>query len=123
MEKIINISDTVRVEAGPARCRAVATPELLDDKVTATHYKVGAADALGKPIVANQEMDYLDWKGAPVWHIYQIATEVEIDSDGKKVSRTRWRPRGCHTSRDAALVAAAQLPAAKIDPKADRVGC
>ena len=43
--ELIVIGKTIRVESGPARKTAIATKELLDDKVTAEHYKVGALDA------------------------------------------------------------------------------
>ncbi len=66
---------TFRVEAGPAYKTAVATPELLDDHVTASHYKVGQKDAMGKTIVLGERITYLDYKGVDVWYIYKLGKE------------------------------------------------
>lgn len=79
--KLIQVTPDIRVESGPARKRALATQELLDNSRTAPHYyegvrKVGkelkrGVDALGKPIQIGQHMDYLDWHNEYVWYIYQ----------------------------------------------------
>lgn len=74
---MIQLSATVRVEDGPVRKRATATKELLDDTVTAKHYRVGSKDSLGKIIKLGQDMDYIDWKSRErVWNVYQ-ETELE----------------------------------------------
>jgi hypothetical protein len=80
----IKISETVVIESGPAKKKAIATYELLSDSVTAGHYKAGAKDAMYKPIVLGQEMTYLDWLGEWVWYIYQ-EREVGIDAKGRPV--------------------------------------
>jgi hypothetical protein len=67
------ITETTRIEAGPPRKKAVATEELLSDRVTASHYQVGRLDALGKPIQLSQEMDYIDWLCPnKVWYVYKL---------------------------------------------------
>jgi hypothetical protein len=80
----ISISETVVIESGPAKKKAIATEELLSDAVTAGHYKAGAKDAMYKSIVIGQEMTYLDWLGAWVWYVYQ-EREVGIDAAGRPV--------------------------------------
>lgn len=85
MSDIKKISDTiteidgkVRIESGPARLRAKATKELLSDDVTATHYKVGAIDAVGKKIELGKEMTYIDWKSRDVvFYIYKLGKDDE----------------------------------------------
>jgi hypothetical protein len=122
----IQISDTVVVENGPAKKRAIATEELLDDAVTAEHYKVGKRDAHYKPIVLGQEMAYLDYRGEWAWYIYQRA-EVGIDAEGRVVgidqdgrlvdspAAIRTEPRfvvaDIQATKDDALIAAATLAA------------
>jgi hypothetical protein len=113
----IEVGTTVRVENGPTRKTTIATEEVLDDKVTAVHYKVGQGDAMGKPIVLGEEMTYLDYRGQWVWYIYQLG-EVGIDKDGvvilpgdksgRKAIRTeeRWIPAGVEESKAAALAVA-----------------
>jgi len=80
----IKISETIVIESGPAKKKAIATEELLSDAVTAGHYKVGGRDAMNKPIVLGEEMTYLDWLGAWVWYVYQ-EREVGIDAAGRPV--------------------------------------
>lgn len=72
-----------RVEPGPRKIVAVATPELLDDAVTAIQYVEGKVDALGQPIVLDTEMTYLDWKGAAdgnegsvVFYLYEYRERI-----------------------------------------------
>lgn len=60
-----------RIERGPVTKQAIATPELLDNAVTASHYHVGGLDANGKTIVLGEPMTYHDWKGEYAWKIYQ----------------------------------------------------
>lgn len=99
-ETFVKINDdSIRIEAGPARKRAVATKELLDDAVTATHYKVGLPDAMGKPIVLGEEFDYVDWRAdALAWNVYV--------KDKNGVFQTKGKP---HDSYDAAIGAVAEL--------------
>jgi hypothetical protein len=86
---LVEISKTQRVERGPARKRAVATKELLDDSSTAPHYRAGWRDAKGKPIALDQEMDYLDYYGEWVWHCYEWQ-KVMLDKDGN-ITKNRAR--------------------------------
>ena len=72
-----------RVEPGPRKIVAVATPELLDDAVTAEHYAEGKIDAHGQEIVLDAEMTYLDWTGAhrgdegsTVYYLYENRERV-----------------------------------------------
>jgi hypothetical protein len=95
--ELIEIGSTIRVENGPARKTAVATPELLDDKMTASHYQVGAFDAMGKRIVLGESMTYLDYRGKWVWYIYQLKDD-ETAPEGK-----RWMPAGVEETQEAAL--------------------
>jgi hypothetical protein len=123
--ELIEIGSTIRVENGPARKTAVATKELLDDKVTAGHYREGAFDALGKRIKLGQPMTYLDYRGEWVWYIYQLG-EVGVNAKGEillpdsphiiknyepedKVpvrTEERWLPVGIETTKERALTAA-----------------
>ena len=123
--EMIEIGSTIRVENGPARKVAVATAELMDDKVTASHYQVGAFDAMGKRIVLGESMTYLDYRGELVWYIYQLS-DVGINERGevlfpdspfilknfepedKVAVRTeeRWLPVGIETTKERALTAA-----------------
>jgi hypothetical protein len=95
----IKISESIVIESGPAKKKAIATEELLSDAVTAGHYKAGMrkitkpdgsvvekpyVDAMNKPIVLGEEMTYLDWLGAWVWYVYQ-EREVGIDAAGRPV--------------------------------------
>lgn len=75
--------DQVRIEQGPALKNAIATPELLHNDQTASHYEAGAFDALGKRIELGQPMDYLDHGGAvnegsKTYYVYQ---REEIDTE------------------------------------------
>jgi len=123
--EMIEIGSAIRVENGPARKVAVATAELMDDKVTASHYQVGAFDAMGKRIVLGESMTYLDYRGELVWYIYQLS-DVGINERGevlfpdspfilknfepedKVAVRTeeRWLPVGIETTKERALTAA-----------------
>lgn len=67
---LIQVTDKLRVEDGPARKRAMATPELME-KLKA-HYTMGGIDALGKRIIKDQHFDYLDWDGSRVWYAYKM---------------------------------------------------
>jgi hypothetical protein len=113
-DNIIEIDGKVRIEVGPARFKAIATKELLDDKVTAAHYQVGLPDALGKPIELGKEFTYIDWKGlsAPVHYIYALEAVDETDDKGKKSTINRWMPKGSKPSEAEALSAAVTMAAA-----------
>jgi hypothetical protein len=80
--EMIEIGSTIRVENGPAQKVAVATKELLDNAVTASHYQVGAFDSMGKRIVLGESMTYLDYLAEDVWYIYQLG-QMGIDEDGR----------------------------------------
>jgi hypothetical protein len=92
---MIEIGEAIRVENGPARRTAVATKALLDDAKTARHYRVGEKDAMGKVIVLDAPMTYLDYKGAWVWYVYKF------DAD-----EGRWLPVAVEATKDLALTAA-----------------
>lgn len=92
----IQLSNTIRIEKGPVRKFGKATPELLDNKVTASHYFVGGKDAYGEDIVFGQRFCYLDWKGDWVWYIYRW-------EDG------RYRPVDVQPTEDAAREAALEF--------------
>jgi hypothetical protein len=101
--ELIEIGETIRVENGPARQTAVATEELLDDTVTASHYHVGMRDAMGKVIALGEPMTYLDYHGEWIWYIYQLQDD-ETAPDGK-----RWMAAGAETTKERALKAAELL--------------
>lgn len=96
--ELIEIGESVRVENGPARKTEIASVALLDDAVTASHYKEGAVDAMGKPIVLGEPMTYLDYRGKWVWYVYQLRDDP--------AGGQRWMPAGVETSKDRALTAA-----------------
>jgi hypothetical protein len=126
--EMIEIGTTIRVENGPARKTAVATEELLDDAVTASHYQVGSLDAMGKKIVLGKPMTYLDYLAEDVWYIYQLG-QMGIDAEGRPLkpekaedqcskaawkakaaegvrTEERWIPVGVEASKAAALAIA-----------------
>jgi hypothetical protein len=123
--ELIEIGSTIRVENGPARKTAVATKELLDDKVTAHHYQEGQFDALGKRIKLGEAMTYLDYFGELAWYIYKLG-EVGINAQGEVLfpdspfilkanepedqvavrTEQRWLPVGIETTKERALTAA-----------------
>ncbi len=103
---VIDIDGKFRIEKGPLRKKAIATKELLDDEVTAAHYKVGAPDSLGKPIVLGQEMNYIDWKNRRTeftFTVYQLKDVEQVDKDGKKTIVKRFMPLGNYPDEMAAL--------------------
>ena len=126
--EMIEIGSTIRVENGPVQKVAVATKELLDNAVTASHYQVGAFDSMGKRIVLGQPMTYLDYLAEDVWYIYQLG-QMGIDADGRPLkpeksedqcskaawkavaaegvrTEERWIPVGVEASKAAALAVA-----------------
>ncbi|MBE3088019.1 MAG: hypothetical protein IMZ71_02735 [Chloroflexi bacterium] len=124
--EMIEIGTTIRVENGPARKTAIATEELLDNKVIASHYQAGLKDALGKVIILGEPMTYLDYRGELVWYIYQLQ-EVGVNAEGevllpdskhilktgrepedRKAVKTveKWLPVAVETTKELALTAA-----------------
>lgn len=125
-EALIEIDGRVRVERGPRMLTAVATEELLSNEVTASHYKVGGLDKLGKVIVLGEEMTYLDWLGKHVFHLYEYCVEdwtgpntFVLDADGNKTKDAEgkfvlelgpaWRRRGMYEEEVLAVAAAVEL--------------
>lgn len=94
-ESLAYCGSDFRIERGPALKTAKATPEMLSDEKTASHYyaprpmvnaqghpyknKSGkpkmeyARDAVGNPIELNKEFTFLDWKNPDtyVWYVYE----------------------------------------------------
>lgn len=123
-----SFGSTVRVEPGPARLKAVASPDLLDNAHTAQHYQVGLRDAGGRVIREGEEFDYLDWNGhndanqdgvgrTTVFYLYQERTVPVLDAsdnpiqgdDGQPAVEQRWIEVGVYKSREAANNAAEKL--------------
>jgi hypothetical protein len=98
--ELIQISESVRVESGPRREKAIATAELAPDqdskgkvkdvleqthrtlpngKRLAKHYKLGMRDAWGKIIQEGEEFTFLDYFGEQVWYMYQLE-DVPLES-------------------------------------------
>jgi hypothetical protein len=121
-DNIIEIDGKVRIEVGPARIKAIATKEILDDKVTAAHYAVGLPDALGKPIKIGEEFTYIDWKGLKpqVHYVYALETVEEVnDVTGAKAKVDRWLPKDVKpTEQEALSVATAIAASLTASPKA-----
>jgi hypothetical protein len=90
MGEQIRVTPTLRVEAGPARKKAIATKEMVGDQdsraklpdgtVLAKHYKLGLKDAFGKLITEGEEFTFLDYFGPEVWYFYQLE-DVELEAD------------------------------------------
>lgn len=100
MGQLIQVTETVRIESGPARRKRVATevdarprggPEVDKGKSGGTR---GPFDAAGRKIVAGEEMEYLDWQGDHVWYVYKA------DEDG------RYQRVGCEETMDKARTVA-----------------
>ena len=96
----------VRVEMAKPYRTVVATEDLLDDKVTAEHYRVGTFDALGKPIVLGEDMTYVDWRNPQdvVWRVYEWHLDEASD-------RECWVPTDDYATRDEAVNEAARRAA------------
>lgn len=104
----IQVTDTICVDFGKVRKRAIATEELLSDDVTASHYKlvmgkdakgedVPGRGADGEVIKLGEEMEYLDHRSKTLeWVVYQ--------NDGD-----RYQPVSRHPSEEEAVAAAEQL--------------
>lgn len=67
----IEIGSTIRIESGPALRRLKATEQALDNAKTAEHYQVGLPDALGKVIAPGAMFSFLDYRGEPVFYLFQ----------------------------------------------------
>jgi hypothetical protein len=125
---ILAIGDTIRIEPGPALIRAVATPELLANDVTADHYQAPrdatpeeiaskdfdtpegvfyAKDAMGQPIVLGQEMAYLDWlgdrngnEGATVFYTYAHEPRTAAERKALEIPADATDPEMTHIWRE-----------------------
>lgn len=114
---LIEIDAVVRIERGPARRKAVATPELLADTMTHPMYFEGGVDSAGKIIVLGQEMEYLDFLGEHGWYVYKLlpapdAAEIDITTwpDVFHGVPYRWLTAGySDTAEDAEALAAILL--------------
>ena len=106
MDEPFEIPGIVRVEKAKPYRTAVATKALLQDGRTADHYRVGAPDSLGKPIVIGEEMTYIDWLNPDdfVWRLYEWHFDDDRDRD-------YWKPMDDFTDRDAAVNEAARRAA------------
>lgn len=117
MGQIIEIGKTIRIEDGPPRKTAIATAEILDNKITAKHYQKGRIDAMGKPILLGEEMTFLDYYGEHVFYVYSLE-DVGIDKNGVVIlpgdkterepvkTEERWLPVGVgETEKEARTIA------------------
>ena len=95
-DDLSEIDGKVRVERGPVRKTGKATEALLSDDRTKSHYKVGALDAAGQPIVLGKSMTYLDWLADKGFYVYGLA-------DGQ------WVEDSFHSEETAAFARAAVL--------------
>ncbi len=60
---IVTVGNNMRIERGPALVTAAATPELLSDDLTASHYAVGKQDAKGEFIEEGKDFSFLNYGG------------------------------------------------------------
>lgn len=110
----ILVGDRVIIERGPARKSAKATPELLADDVTATHYQAPrpatedeiadpaipttedgqriSIDAAGKPIELGKPMVFLDYLGDQGFYIAELADRADYDPE-HHTEKQCWQPR------------------------------
>lgn len=116
MDRVTQVSETVRIEAGPPIKRSTATKNTLSNDVTASHYVKGGRDAFGKTIEIGKQFHYVDWKCGEedyVFTLYQLRddaghiAEAEFDDDGNRVARYQIVDR--YATHDAALEAAQKL--------------
>lgn len=73
-EDLFQLPNGYVIERGPVRREDVATEELLTSGKLAPHYRVGARDAMGKPIVIGDKFTYVDWnspKDSWPWKVYK----------------------------------------------------
>ena len=68
----IQLSETVRIDKGPPMRIATVTEALLAGSRLASHYWLGAPDAMGKPIVLGGVMLYVDWKAPECDHVFTV---------------------------------------------------
>ena len=109
-KNLVEIDKHIRIESGPWRKQAKATEELLKNNVTASHYKEGAIDALNKPIVIGETMNYIDWKNPErCYNVYKLEEETVKDKDEQNVVIERFMPVSVHDNYEAALTAAIAL--------------
>lgn len=66
------LSDTVRVDRGPPIRVAIATEALLRGGRLASHYRVGAPDAIGNRIVLGRTMFYVDWRAPETEYVFTV---------------------------------------------------
>lgn len=77
MSELIQFSDTVRIERGPVRKRAVATAEAIEARRPAimlaggTTVEDGPFDSAGKKMQEGQEFEYIN-RREQAWHVYQL---------------------------------------------------
>lgn len=117
---IVSINEQYRAEPGKARKRAVATPELLDDSVTAKRYQVGQRGADGRFINIGQEMEYLDDRGPLGWYLYEWGEREHVRFDphtGEKITETRncWVPVGWYSPDEIATEVKLRAPDFDVD--------
>lgn len=105
----IQLSETVRIEAGFITKRALATPMTLSNDFTASHYVEGGIDALGKKIVMGKEFSYLDYKSRDrIWNVYKFEVDMKwlaLFGDGSP----RYVKKGSYHTKEEALEAAKSL--------------
>jgi hypothetical protein len=89
----VEIGGKILIERGPKLKIERASEELLDDAVTASHYKVGMRDAKGKVIEPDKEMTYLDWLGEHTWYVYALRNEPVLDASGNPMFDENGDPR------------------------------
>jgi hypothetical protein len=122
--EMVTLDGRVRVEPGPVLKKGIATPELLDDAVTAAHYQEAKLDAKARPIEQGKEMHYLDWvghtqgaEGSTCWYVYRLEdlTAAEIKARGFDPFKASpedlsiWREKATEASYDEALGTAMSL--------------
>lgn len=66
------LSDAIRVDRGPPIRVAIATEALLRGGRLASHYRVGAPDAIGNQIVLGRTMFYVDWRAPETEYVFTV---------------------------------------------------
>ena len=90
------VGSNVRIEPGPALKRATASPETLDNSVTAPHYQVGERDAMGRAIREGEEFHFLDYNAGEdgrVWYVYQEQEVPVLDAAGNPINGEDGNPQ------------------------------
>jgi hypothetical protein len=109
-------SGNMVVERGPKLMKAKATPEILSDAVTASHYHLPkpllddkgkqmktrdgkpalqyARDAKGKLIKEGEQFEYLDWNNPDrwTWYIYKKGMLPQLDATGQQIYTEEGEP-------------------------------